>query len=1411
MSKPDSENPTEGDSYVSWLEACDQAIALGRSPLEPIPPEGNPDREHETLDLLRRLDGLRGPGAASDNHPTVFESRGEGAETDPERLAALAPASVELPRSFGDYELLEPIASGGMGIVYKARQRSLNRVVAVKMIRLGSWASASDLRRFLREAENAAKLDHPHIVPVYEVDQVGGLPFFSMRLMEGGSLEDSLGRLAENPRAAALMVLTIVQAVRYAHQHGVLHRDLKPANVLLDAEGRPSVGDFGLARAIEGDGSLTAEGAIVGTPSYMAPEQAAGERSSATIAADVYSLGAILYALITGRPPFSAKTPLETLRKVIDEEPAPPRQLNPRIDRDLESICLKALEKPTSRRYPSASALADDLERWLAGKPIRARRVGRPERIWKWARRHPSIAALSVMLVLVAAAGLIGMFAIYRQAVAARGTALAQARRALDALESSEANLYSNRIGLAERHRLSHDADRADELLEECPVALRDWEWRHLKRRAYEDVNVYSDERSGVASLVLSPDGRYLVTVGSSRSIHVRDLETGRACDLPGLPGQMSAVALSPDGRWMAVGGMVDARNASITLWNTRNWSEVKSLPNVDSSPNALAFSPDSRRLVAGLTKDMVRVWDIATGTSRSLPGHRKAVEDVAFSPDSKSIASASRDTTIRIWDAETGALRATLPHGRPVFSLAFHPGGRLLASSTGNAVDKSRGDLTLWDVDAAQIVRARSALGAMLINVRFSPDGRRLATAGWDHVVRIWDATSLIELLPLTGHADPVRCVAFSQDGHRLFSGGYDGEIRCWNGAPLPDKPPREPLRTFSGHDHAIYALALTPDGRRLVSAGEDYTARVWDVDSGENVLTYRKHRYAIYAVAVRPDGHAVASAGDDKIIRIWDPNSGADLGQLRGLTSPISSLAFHPDGVRLASASQDGTVKLWDTRTGEQSHEFLGDAYFVYSIAFSRDGNQFAAGGEDSAIRVWDVPSRRLLHVLRGHAQRVVALAFHPVSDLLLSTSLDGTARSWESISGHEIRLFDGARGSGLAWAPDGRHFAISGAGGMLKVSEYHSGRRTLTLQGHADDITSAIFSADGLRIVTAGWDRTIKLWSASPDTADLSVGESQQLVGHRSRVNTVAALPDGKRMISGGEDGMIRVHDIASGREVRHWVGSDFKIFRLVVTPDGARVVVVGENTDVRVYEIESGRMLCRFNRQTGAIFALAVTPDGRHALTGGPLTMVSQEGWQSGPDLDLHLWDLATGAEVRRISGHRGGIWSVAISPDGRHAVSGSMDGTVRIWNLHSGAEIRRIEAHKDFATKAVAFLPDGRRVISGGTDNRLCLWDIDTGREIRRFDGPRAPVDGLAIAPDGRHALSIGTADHHLRLWDIEAGRELYSYEITHVSLTDGTFTPDGRQALWAGQDGVIRVWHLPEQFGTTAAAPHSPE
>jgi tRNA A-37 threonylcarbamoyl transferase component Bud32 len=629
------------------------------------------------------------------------------------------------------YEIEAELGRGGMGVVYKARQKSLHRVVALKMILAGRLASPADVARFRREAEAVAGLDHPNIVPIYDVGEQQGLPFFSMKLIEGRSLADWLRRRpAPADRAwtlAAIRILAqVARAVHYAHQHGILHRDLKPANVLLarrttgpvvQEEGQPGwlssephVTDFGLAKRIEGDAGHTQSGVVVGTPSYIAPEQASGQRRLTT-AADVYGLGAILYEVLTGRPPFKAETPLDTLLEVVGKESVRPRALDAHADRDLETVCLKCLDKDPAKRYGSAEALAEDLERWLAGEPIRARRSGAVERLVKWARRRPAVAALAGLVIVVAALG--GAGVVWQWQEAKNGWSAAEKKaeaekaareKTQEALAQAKQNLYFQRIALAERELSAGNLGRAEELLDECPPVLRGWEWHYLKRLRLGPPRVLGGKGSWVVGVALSPDGKLLASAGSSRlflgEVKLWEVESGRerfALGGPLLRPGATAVAFSPDGKTLAASGI----DAVIRLWDVATGKSVRILRGHGGAAVAVAFSPDGKRLASASFDGTVRVWDAEAGKELHVLRHADRALCVAFSPDGKYLASGGCDNVVRVWDAATGKEVSAL-RGPPgyVMGVAFSPDGQQLAAASGH---RHKGEVQLWDREAWQ------------------------------------------------------------------------------------------------------------------------------------------------------------------------------------------------------------------------------------------------------------------------------------------------------------------------------------------------------------------------------------------------------------------------------------------------------------------------------------------------------------------------------------------------------------------------------------------------------------------------------------------------------------------------------------------------------------------------------------
>lgn len=1070
------------------------------------------------------------------------------------------------PRTPPGYEILAELGRGGMGVVYLARDAALNRHVALKMILSGDHASESERARFLREAQAVAQLRHPGIVQVYAVGEHDGRPFMALEFCEGGSLDRRLRDRPPTPREAAEMVRSLADAVHAAHDAGIVHRDLKPANVLIAVASTPEridqlkVADFGLARRLDEDGG-TRTGAVVGTPAYMPPEQARGEQDLGP-SVDIYALGAVLYAALTGRPPFRGATPAETIHQVLTDDPVPVRRLNPAVPRDLETVCLKCLHKDPARRYPSAKSLAEDLGRVLAGEPVLARPVGPVERAAKWVRRNPAVAALTAVVALVLAAGVTASWVLaawaLNEASRAEGKARDEARQAgiarqktteaadllrqaNDQLARTEVALYAGQLGRAATEFQAGNGPRGFEILGDCQWDLRRVEFRHLWTRYSSRQTLLHEDF--VTEVCYSPDGGRIAFGSEDRSVRVRDAVTGReVIVLAGHRQPVTGVCYSPDGGRIASVGA----DGAVKVWNAATGREVATLTVHRAGAAGVAFSPDGTRLAAGGSDATVRVWAGADAVL-TLRGHRRRVTGVCFSPDGRRLASASADGTVKVWDAATG---------ERLHSLDGHD---------------------------------RGATG-----VSFSPDGRRLVSASVGGAVRLWDVETGRVAKDLTGLTSEFPRVCFSPDGAYVAGGGEAnryGEVRVWDA-----QTSREVL-AFRGHGGAVTGVCFSPDGRRLASAG-GITVKVWDAVRGHDVLALRGHAGRVNAVAISPDGQRVASGGQDRFVRVWEATTGREVLSLQGHALPISAVAFSPDGGRIASCggrvNKPGEVKLWNAVTGREVLALAGLPRPVSSVAFSPDGRRLVTGGFDNVVRVWDAVDGRELHVLRGHTAFVGEVAFHPDGQRVASAGGDKTVKVWldgkvvRTLVGHDHAL------NGVCFSPDGRSLASWGGEeyhpGELRLWSVEDGRELAALKGHTGEVFAASFSPDGKRILSAGRDGVVKVW-------DVATGqELLSLAGHAGGATAVAISPDGWRFVSGGEDAIVRVWEAGESPDLRPLTGHAGVVTGVCFSPDGHRLASVGTDRTVRVWDPVKGRELLTCRGHAAAVMDVAFDSDG-----------------------------------------------------------------------------------------------------------------------------------------------------------------------------------------------------------------------
>jgi WD40 repeat protein/serine/threonine protein kinase len=1056
------------------------------------------------------------------------------------------PAFSERPGTvIGPYKLLEQVGEGGFGVVFLAEQtQPVRRKVALKVLKPG-MDTRQVIARFEAERQALALMDHPNIAKILDGGETAsGRPYFVMELVRGVPITDFCDQGHLTVRARLEPFRHLCRAVQHAHQKGIIHRDLKPSNVLVsmhDTTPVVKVIDFGVAKALGQELTdktlFTGFAQLIGTPLYMSPEQAGQSGRDVDTRSDVYSLGVLLYELLTGTTPFDKKRFKELgydeLRRVIrEEEPPRPstristlgpaatavsaqRQSNPeRLSQlcrgELDWIVMKALEKDRNRRYESAGALAKDVERFLADEAVEAGPPSAWYRLRKLVRRHQAAAAVLAVIAatLVAATGVSWAFAVETRAAAREAgeqavAAQAAAEREGREKEQAQLHLYIARVQIAQHAWRDGNVARVKQLLDEMRPGpgqrdLRGFESHYLWRLAHTEPTTLRGHEAEVSPtamrIALSTDGRYVASTGQG-------------------------------GRWDAK--TKTFRSGDVQVWDLRTGRIVRSFPSEDGFDSAVALGDGGRLLARPAGRGDVEIWDLTAGRKTvTLPGGHSRVSSLAFSRDGTQLAvghgSGHGRVVVKVWDVATGKVRLTLPgHESYVYGLAFNPDGKRLATC---GLDQF---VRVWDTASGEETLTIKTRAQFVPDVAFSPAGTHLAGA-CRHVVKVWDAKTGEELQSLAGHAGHVSRVAFSPDGKRLASGSNDRTVKVWDLATG-----REAF-SLRGHTDNVWGVAFIPDGTRLVSSSSDGTVKVWDARNQE-----ARDLEGCMSVAFSRDGRRIAHGGPGKTIVIRDVTGDQNILRLDGVAT---TMAFSPDGKRLVTAGYshavNKAVQVWDATTGKPVTSFDDEGFEAYAVAYSPDNRLLAASGSgtDGGIHVWDTTTFRRVLTLRPRHRPTGDVAFSPTGDRL-AVATGAQVVLWSMPAGNEVQVIELPSGNAgrLAFSPDGRWLAVAtgaqGHFGRVSIIDLQTGREVFGLEGLTAAVTCVAFSPDGQRLAagTGGFGA----WVEKPSVVEVWELRTGQPVldldaGLKS-LWSVAFSPDGNRLACAGLQG-IRIWDAA-----------------------------------------------------------------------------------------------------------------------------------------------------------------------------------------------------------------------------------------------------------------------------------------
>jgi WD40 repeat protein len=1036
-----------------------------------------------------------------------------GGSTDAPRRTGPQPGNgVAAPvTSPPGYDILEELGRGGMGVVYKARHLALRRIIALKMILGGAYASGAHLDRFRTEAEAIARLQHPHIVQIHEVGEHEGLPYLALEYCDGGSLARKLAGTPLQPAAAAALVEKLASATQAAHDKGVIHRDLKPGNVLLAEDGTPKISDFGLAKRLDDTGKIIADGltetgAIMGSPSYMAPEQAGGKSKQLGPACDIYALGAILYECLTGRAPFQAATPWDTVMQVANVEPVPPARLNPKVPRDLETICLKCLQKEPGKRYASAADLADDLRRFQAGEVIRARPVGKLERTLKWVRRRPAVASLLAAVALLIVVGL-GSFAwAFSLVLDARDEADDQRRQAVDDRKLAQ-----------EQKRL---ADLARQRAQERLIRLN-----------LVTGNFLTETGDYGSALLRYCQAWMLDDDAASEPLHRLRL----ACVLARCP-TLEGICLHQSGvleaHFNASADRVLARteDGRAFLWDPyRSQPVAAPLPH-DGKLSCATLSQDGTRAVTTGT-DAARLWDAATGKALGAPlTHPAVVYHAAFSPDGQRLATACADGTVRFWSVPDGQLlEPTVSVGGEVRFVGFSPDGGLVVTVAGNAA-------RVWDTaDAKPLtpplphrLTPGNPVDRLFQPPLFSPDSSRLLTSD-AQTIRVCNARTGAQAMPPFKSPYGLNRVAFSADGSRILLLGHSSSSLILDAATA-----RPNLTLY--HPREVQVGCFSPDGKLVATTSSKGLIHVRDAKTGKDVVPPFRHAANVTDLAFTAAGDRLLSVSLDGTVRIWaiglEPFKAMPYDYTCGHADHLVGRFLSPDGAWEVRPDGASGARL-QRRSGGATGPVLAHAGQVKKALFAPDG-QTVLTADDKGVQVWEAGTGQARGPLLPINGNLTWAQFSDDGSHVMLIDAGGKVSVYETKCGRlllgPIALDADIQRSHLlrrvvALSPDGRRLAVHFPSRVeTRVYEVATGRSLVTA-GLDGILASLGFSPDSKRLLTAASDTMARVWNA--ETGE-PVGPAMR---HPTFVRLAVFGPDGRLVVT-HDGGFVRLWDSVTG---------------------------------------------------------------------------------------------------------------------------------------------------------------------------------------------------------------------------------------------------------------------------------------